>query len=281
MLLRLLTILTLFAVMPSAWAATDAPCTLGTPCVVAGGRYVVHQPPGWDGRSALPTLVFFHGWSEAPADVLGMSDVVAFADQAGILLVLPEGQGQSWSHPGSPARYRNEFAFVTAVMDDLERRFPVDHARLVAAGFSQGGSMVWNLACAMPERFSAFAPISGGFWEPLPKSCKVAPTRIYHVHGTSDHTVPMTGRWLFGVFKQGNIRQGWSVLQAANGCGKPVTQPAQGRLTCETASACPGKAAMNLCLHDGDHEMGAPFLKSAWDWIMALPEPPPVVSGVR
>ena len=44
--------------------------------------------------------------------------------------------------PGSPENHRDEFAFVKAVLDDAEARYPIDTRRLWASGFSQGASMV-------------------------------------------------------------------------------------------------------------------------------------------
>lgn len=243
--------------------------------MVPTGRYVVVAPPQIRPDEKLATLVFFHGWSDSPAGILALTDVVDFVAANRMLLVLPEGKGQTWSHPGSPGRYRDEIVFVGEVLDDLARRFPVDRARLWASGFSQGGSMVWTLACAMPERFAAFAPIAGGFWEPLPKACKPAPTRIFHVHGITDTMVPMTGRSIGGSYRQGDIRKGWTILRAANGCGVARSSGRQGRLTCEPAADCPGAAAMTLCLHSGDHEMAASFLSDAWTWIKALPPAAP------
>ena len=63
---------------------------------------------------------------------------------------------------------------------------------MVLGGFSIGGSMTSYLACAAPEAFDAYLPVSGGFWRPHPTEC-VGPVRLLHTHGWTDTTVPLEG----------------------------------------------------------------------------------------
>ena len=58
-------------------------------------------------------------------------------DRLGVLLIAPHGEGETWSFPGSPGRFRDEFELVRDVLDDVGKRFPVDARRLVASGFSR------------------------------------------------------------------------------------------------------------------------------------------------
>lgn len=265
---------------PAPLTPVASPCGGAISCQTATGRYRLRVPVGWDGQPGLAVLIFFHGWQGTPEGVLAMDEITAFADAADLVLVVPEGQGKTWSYPGSPSRHRDDFRFVQDVLDDLPKRFPVDEQRIWASGFSQGGSMVWNLACQMPERFLAFAPVAGGFWEPLPEACKRAPTRIFHVHGTTDATVPMKGRSLRGgLWKQGSIAQGWDILARANGCQVDAPEEPMDALSssstdmplsCTPSRSCPAPSAMMLCLHGGGHHVSGAYLESAWSWITTL-----------
>ncbi len=156
--------------------------------------------------------MFFHGWRESAASVLADPVVSAFADAQGLLLVAPQGEGMTWSYPGSPGRHRDEFVFVGQLLADLPQRFPLKPAEIVASGFSQGGSMVWYLACYMPQGFAGFLPVAGGFWEPAPQDCPGGPVNLVHVHGTQDGTVPLQGRRLRGgLYRQADILRDWTV----------------------------------------------------------------------
>jgi polyhydroxybutyrate depolymerase len=261
----------LWAFLPVPLPAQPAPptCDTVTPCEVEGGFYHARLPAGWDGRPKLPVLIHFHGWQDEAKMVITEPGLMAFADRRDVILIVPQGAGKTWSYPGSPGTHRDEFAFTRAVLADVKARFPVDEAQVFASGFSQGGSMVWNLACHQPEGFTGFIPVSGGFWEPLPESCKPGPRRIFHIHGTGDRTVPLAGRSLRnGTYKQGDIRKGWAVLQQAMACSGPAVAIArETRFACEHMKGCPGSAAMELCLHGGGHDMDPTFLDLGLDWM--------------
>jgi polyhydroxybutyrate depolymerase len=138
----------------------------------------------------------------------------------------------------------------------------------MASGFSQGGSMVWYLACRMPARFAGFAPIAGAFWEPLPPDCAGPRPNLVHVHGTSDMTVPLAGRPLRSGYRQGDVFKSFAIL-APGGCTAPWAAevaragPPQS-LTCRLAQGCGGSARLELCLHAGGHMADPAWVERAW-----------------
>jgi polyhydroxybutyrate depolymerase len=185
-------------------------------------------------------------------------------DQLGVLLIVPHGEGETWSYPGSPAQNRDEFAFVHEVLDDVEKRLPIDLKRLTASGFSQGGSMVWYLACRMGLRFSAFAPIAGAFWRPHPTRCDGGPVFLTHVHGINDHTVPMEGRELRGgQYRQGDVREGLKLFLKGNACEAPPAVRTESVLACEIWRGCDSGREVRLCLHRGGHDFDPRFVEDA------------------
>jgi polyhydroxybutyrate depolymerase len=261
----------LLLIFAPSLARADGPCGLDVPCKVAGGFYHAYVPAGWDGRPALKAIVYFHGWREEAKNVLADAAMRDFADRRDAILIIPQGEGQTWSYPGSPGRHRDEFAFIDAVLNDAVERLPVDRAHIHAAGFSQGASMVWNLACHAPARFAGFLPVAGGFWEPLPQHCAPGPRRILHVHGLDDVTVPMAGRSLpGGAYRQGDIRKGWDLLRLGAACEPHTASFRRGeRFACEHVKGCAAPAALELCLYRGGHMMEPAFLDLGLDWIEA------------
>src|SRR5271166_323050 len=212
----------LWAVPLSMGDARDVhACGADLPCLVQGGAYLVRPPAGWDGRSALPTVVFFHGWMQSASDVMRDESMARVTSDLGVLLVAPDGAGHTWSFPGSPGHYRDEFAFIRAVLDDVEARFPIDTRRLWASGFSQGGSMVWYAARFLGDRFAAFVPVAGDFWEPPPPTCPSGPASLRHIHGLADETFPTSGRAVAEHSHQGNLWQGWALWLRTDGCVAP------------------------------------------------------------
>lgn len=242
------------------------------PCTVEGGAYYALPPPGWDGSSPLPATIFFHGY-KAPAAGFARDEPfrAAFAAE-GVLLVLPVGINDTWAHHGSPSQARDELAFMDAVRADLLDRLPIDTHRLLVTGFSQGGSMVWELACYRGRDYTAFAPIAGAFWEPLPASCPGGPIDLRHVHGTRDRTVPMAGRLIAGRFHQGDVLRSLAILRRADGCAeapdRAENEPAG--LVCEIWDRCSSGREMRLCLHGGEHIMPTGWVASIHRWARGL-----------
>ncbi|PZO01429.1 MAG: polyhydroxybutyrate depolymerase [Hyphomicrobiales bacterium] len=234
-------------------------------CSVADGRYRLILPePRPAGGMKFGAIMFFHGWQGSAEETVADAGLVALASRLGVALIAPDGAGKTWSYPGSPGRHRDEFAFVAQVLDDVTARFPVDQGRIMAIGFSQGGSMVWYLACRMPERFRAFAPIAGAFWEPLPASCAGPRPPLVHTHGTSDMTVPLAGRALRGGYRQGDVFRSLAIL-APSAPGVTVadipTQPSG--LSCRSLAQS-GQPLLELCLHEGGHVVDAAWIERAW-----------------
>ncbi|QEL27145.1 alpha/beta fold hydrolase (plasmid) [Bosea sp. F3-2] len=256
-------------------------CPAGEGCTVASGRYRIILPPPRAETSRSGAIMYFHGYQGSAEETIADAGLVAVARRLGVALIAPDGAGRSWSFPGSPARQRDEFAFVGQVLDDVVSRFGLDPARIMASGFSQGGSMVWYLACRMPTRFAAFAPIAGAFWEPLPVSCEPPRPPLIHVHGTSDTTVPLAGRTLRSGARQGDVFKSLAIL-APGGCTVAWAEatrayPAPDHLTCRVATGCGGSARLELCLHPGGHKADPAWVEHAWR--LAMPRSGSTTAG--
>ena len=258
-----------------AWVlatGSAAACPGLEPCTVEGGVYYALPPPGWDGSTPLPATIFFHGYKAPAAGFARDREFRAAFAAEGVLLILPAGIDDTWAHHGSPSRARDELAFMDAIRADLLGRFPIDSHRLLLTGFSQGGSMVWDLACYRGHDYTAFAPIAGAFWDPLPASCPGGPIDLRHVHGTSDRTVPMAGRPIARRFHQGDVLLSLGILRRADGCAEAPDraddEPAG--LRCEIWDRCSSGRELRLCLHGGEHIMPAGWVASIHAWARGL-----------
>src|SRR5258708_5796859 len=88
--------------------AADVACSVAAPCRVPTGSYLAHVPAGWDGRSPLPTMLYFHGYKGSAADEIADPQMLRFSDETGVLLVAPDGIDRSWSFPGRPEQGRDD-----------------------------------------------------------------------------------------------------------------------------------------------------------------------------
>ena len=256
-----------------AQAEGRRPCPAEIGCQTKLGTYQVRLPSKPMAGRSVGAIVYFHGYQGTGAEVLEDLALAQIADALGVAIIAPDGLGKSWSFPGSPSTRRDEFAFVADVIQDSTARFGIDPRRLMATGFSQGGSMVWFLACRMPTDFAAFAPIAGAFWEPIPSRCSEPRPPMMHFHGVADGTVPMAGRQLRQGWRQGDLFRSLAVF-APGGCTAGWEEMARAvgtspSLTCRRATSC-GKIGLELCLHAGGHHAEAEWVRRAW--LAMMPE---------
>jgi len=152
--------------------------------------HAIHEPAG---EPPYPAIIAFHGWGASALDLLGIAPYVAGGR---FLTICPQGpltvpigptNGYGWFplRPGSPpddaaviAAVRTAAAFV----DEACGRYPIDPARMVALGFSQGGIIASGVALSNPVRFAAAIGISTWFPESL-KQLAAA--------GSDDRRLPM------------------------------------------------------------------------------------------
>lgn len=271
-------------------AALASPAAAGCaadpePCVLPGGSYSIELPPA--AASPGRAVVFVHGYGSSGAGTMRNRGMVERLLARGYAVIAPDGtpmvsrEGRNWAFRPEPGS-RDDIAFLVAVRDDAARRFGLDPRQMLLAGFSVGGSMVSYLACARPEAFPAYAPVSGGFWRPHPERC-AGPVHLLHTHGWTDRTVPLEGRILGGgalddpdVFAQGDIFRTMEIWRAANGCdGLRAdafdTHPPFWR---RWWTRCAPGSALELALFPGDHRIPEGWADLALDWFEAISPPP-------
>jgi polyhydroxybutyrate depolymerase len=191
--------------------------------------------------------------------MLAKEGLAQLAAKHGYLFVAPDGRTNrrgvtSWSHQGSPAQNRDELAFIDAVLGDVRDRYPIADALPVFAGFSQGGSMVWDLACRRGGAYGDYVAVGGAFWEPLPAICVTPVGRLVHVHGLDDPVVPLEGRPIGDRWHQGDVFAGLDRFKRAAGCPQtPDRFEREAALHCRSWTTCDA-GLLTLCLHDRGHE---------------------------
>ena len=210
-----------------AAAASAAPTTTGCGGPVAPGSatlnlavdgrdriVVVHVPGGYRPTTRTALVLNMHGSGSTAAEQQFLTGMDATADREGFIVaypqgLIPSGRGYDWNIPGlplyggasPPVGAANDVTFLTQLVPVLEARFCIDPHRVFATGFSGGGRMASQLACAAPGVFAAVAPVAG---LRLPNPCpspRAVPVIAFH--GTDDHVDPFDGHgqayWTYSV----------------------------------------------------------------------------------
>lgn len=251
----------------------SSPCKRGKRCEVADGAFFTVEPASWDGNSALPTVVLFHGWTGAPEQYYDNEEVISTFDEFGWLLVLPEGLDATWSinHMGLEGSGRDELAFVDQVMARTRELWPVDARRTYLSGFSLGASMAYTVACKRGSEYAAMAPMSGGFWLPLPESCDGPEMPVCHIHGLDDETWPIEGRTVEQGDESGTqapVADDIAFWLDHNGCDEgDVEVQEKDTLTCDYWRGCNGASEVGYCTFEGGHERFDGWVQRELEWM--------------
>ncbi len=264
-------LLGLLALTPAAFA--DCGPQQG-PCTIPTGTYHAVLPP----QAGAPAVLFLHGWGGDGMGALTNRGMVDALIARGYAVIAVDGSpregrnGRGWNFRADH-RGRDDVAFAAAVADDAATRFGLDRDHMILAGFSVGGSMVSYTACATPDAFYAYAPISGSFWRPHPAAC-AGPVRLFHIHGWTDGTVPLEGRRIrSAAVQQGDVFQAMEIWRAANACEKPNPDGfdtiGDTQLRRWDESCAPGSSLV-MALHPGGHKVPKGWADMMLDWAEGL-----------
>lgn len=158
----------------------------------------LHIPPAGGSTSLLPLVINMHGFlGDAGLQewYSGMNDI---ADTANFFVVYPNGteilfifQGWYMELAGTPV---DDVSYLSFLIDYLVANYNIDPNRVFATGYSMGGGMAVSLACAIPEKVKAIAPVAGYVPKINGTLCNPAvPVSLIQFHGTSDPDVPYNG----------------------------------------------------------------------------------------
>ncbi len=158
--------------------------------------YLLHLPPGYGRSRKTPLVLVLHGAIQSPASIERMSGMSALSDQEKFLVAYPSGTGRLSNVPtwnaGTCCGYAlahqvDDVAFLRALIDKLERDYPVDPQRVYVTGISNGAMMSYRLACELANKIAAIAPVEGA----LNVDCRPThPVSAIIFHGTADRLVP-------------------------------------------------------------------------------------------
>lgn len=242
-----------------------------TPCSLPNGEYHIAVPEtSTDKKPGI--FVFLHGSGGTGAAGIKNKGFVERVNARGYALLTPSGMNRDWSvYDGLPDD-RDDVAFLREVIDDASERFGLNREAVLMTGFSRGGSMVWDLACAAPDTAKAYAASAGGFWEPMIPSCKTA-VHLRHSHGFKDRMVPFEGRkgiWRGRAFHQGGILKGLDIWREANDCFSSAENSiAEGNRWTKTWNNCKA-GSITLEVWDGGHGIPKGWSNDTIDWFEAL-----------
>lgn len=169
----------------------------------AGRRYQLHVPASYDGRRDLPLVLAFHGSGDSSRNffaTLRVSGWLAAADQAGVLLVVPDTKSPYQTFPvwsGDPnndlPEMQAELDDVLALVDqDVTPTWRVDPAHVHGLGFSDGGLFLG--AVGLPSQRLATCTVLGYGWGAFDIQAVAQRRPVHLACGSTDSFYPRAGQ---------------------------------------------------------------------------------------
>jgi polyhydroxybutyrate depolymerase len=180
--------------------------------------YLMHTPSRRPPDGGYRVILAFHGGGGRGAKMVNLMKLDPLADANGIIVVYPDGLGGHWNDGRSSIKTKSDdVGFVTALLDDVEKRYPVNPSKVFAVGISNGAVFTERLGCELSDRIHAIAAVSGTMAAELAPACHPThPISVLQISGTADPVMPYEG---------GHVRQflgtgeGGTVLSAADTVG--------------------------------------------------------------
>ena len=161
-------------------------------------EYVLYIPNSYDGTSAVPLLVNFHGFGGSASEFMSYADMRSIAETDTFILAYPQGScldGSShWNAcptGGDNKSDADDFGFVESMINEISSQYNIDMERIYAAGYSNGCMMAYGLANYKSDLIAAVASVSGVMLDCTGPTSHPMP--VVHLHGTSDGVLPYNG----------------------------------------------------------------------------------------
>lgn len=209
----------------------SAPLTAQYDSIFVDGMYrtyQLHLPTDYDGSTELPLVVAMHGGFGSGPQLETQSQLSVKADESDFIVVYPEGVPsplniRTWNAGGCCGYSMNndidDVGFISDLIDSLTNELAIDTDRIYATGMSNGAFMSYRLACEIPERIAAIAPVAGTMNVDQCEPSRAVP--IIHFHSFQDSNVPYLGGIGDGVSSHYNppidsVQNAWAIKNNCN-----------------------------------------------------------------
>jgi polyhydroxybutyrate depolymerase len=280
----------------STTSAGSSSGSTGTNPLITARPYTSAAPAGFDPSVKLPLIVMLHGYGSYAAQEDGYLGIGALVDSKHFFYADPDGTldgngKRFWNATDACCNFYgstvDDVAYLTAVIDDMAARYPVDPKRVYVMGHSNGGFMTHRMACERAGRIAAVLSLAGA-QNHDPALCSPSePVSVVELHGDADQTILYGGGSVSaGVPPYPSAETTVSDWAAKDGCG--TTHADAGNLDLVGGGLAGDETNVQRfsgCTR-GDVELwtiqGGPHVPYPWtstfaptviDWLFAHPKP--------
>ncbi|MBE7502559.1 MAG: hypothetical protein HS113_20185 [Verrucomicrobiales bacterium] len=262
----------------------------------------VYVPASSDGQTPLPLILALHWLGGDAAGMRSRFNLESLAESRRFLLCYPNGtvdtssgtvtEGKRFWNGPDFLSFSNpdmdDSGYLRAVIEEIQRRFPVDPRRIYMTGASSGGAMSHRFACEHADLIAGIASISGRTYCDPDQCHPTQPVHVLQIDGSNDVYLGWTGPdyglpYVAEAPGAARTVQNWARL---NGCRDPVADAAPSLDLSTTVAGidstvlrythCPPGGAVELWTVNGGNHVptdSSEFLARLVDWLLAHPKP--------
>lgn len=189
---------------------------------------ILHIPKGATGHPA-PLVIVMYGSDDKAVNFQKNSGFDAVSDRENFVTLYPEAIDGAWNiksrKPVINGEPVDDIGFFRTMIDDLVSRKIADRARIYATGFSFGALMTYTLACELPDRIAAIAPVASAINEAQVEDCKPGHSMpVMMVNGTSDDVQRYDG-YIRSFGRLLSVPETTEYWRRINGCSGENAEP--------------------------------------------------------
>jgi polyhydroxybutyrate depolymerase len=164
--------------------------------------FILYVPESYSEGTELPLMLNFHGFSGSAEAQMFSADMRPLAESENFILVYPQGALLSSGFPhwnpdpigGNNKSDIDDIGFIEVIIDSLDEELNIDLSRVYASGYSNGGYLIYGLACRLSNKIAAVGSVAGTMLSSTLNNCAAsAPIGVINIHGTADYDVPYNG----------------------------------------------------------------------------------------
>lgn len=144
----------------------------------------IYVPALYSVEHPAPLMVMLHGAGGNARHSIPL--LQRFADQSGLLLLIPDSRGQTWDIISGG--YGPDVAYIDSALKLTFDLYNIDPTRIAIGGFSDGASYALSLGITNGDLFTHVIAFSPGFMAPAGEHGSPA---LFISHGIHDRVLPI------------------------------------------------------------------------------------------
>lgn len=140
----------------------------------------------------VPLLIVLHGFGDDYQNFAPATGLIDLALEQGFVVAFPNGYLHQWNDGSLGDHYEDDIAILQELIEVVASQAQIDRERIYLAGFSNGATMVYRVACETEGIFAGYAAI-GGTMRRRQECPSTVRASMLVLHGVADAVVPFDG----------------------------------------------------------------------------------------